>query len=254
MAKTGLSTKEISAWNAKVKRAEARGIYIGDRVTRKSYNAMTAAQKRATTKLIRSDKGKRLNSRELIDYKGKKYTFEQIKKDLPGFQQQFVADINKVRKQVGKSELQVANTVTAKDIMTFRKAGWSGANYQYEQERDEYVDAMQSVIGYDFLIAEFPEWKTTENKINTMPIEQFAKAIISISDVQIADPVSALGSEPLQLDSRSEKQRLQAHDICEIVVEKVVDFWNQTVFDEPTEEPTNNIEYDGNYDYGVAVF
>lgn len=64
----GLTAQEINTWNRRVKRAAARGIYVGERITRKIYNQLSKQEKASITRLIRFEKGKKIEKgRKLVD-------------------------------------------------------------------------------------------------------------------------------------------------------------------------------------------
>lgn len=82
----GLTAQDINTWNKKVKRAAEKGIYIGDRITRAEYNAMSTTQKRAVTRAIHSEKGRSFaRGREYVEVsknvKSTKEAFKRLKRE-----------------------------------------------------------------------------------------------------------------------------------------------------------------------------
>ena len=173
-------------------------------------------------------KAKRAHRKQQEKINKKIYEINQAKTQ----KQQFINQVNAANKILHRDDIPFTNNITEQDLKAMQESNFNGYKFAFSRAKQDYINALESVTGYDLLIEYIPEYSDLVNKIKAMDDIEYGLRESTCTDYTVEDPVSTFGSVPLQLDSRSEKVFREAEATCKHYTEEISEFWNEQLTDE----------------------
>ena len=146
--------------------------------------------------------------------------------------QQFINQVNAANKILDRDNIPFTNDITEQDLKAMQDSNFNGYKFVFKQTKQEYIEALESVTGFDLLIEYIPEYSVLINTIKTMDDAEYGIRESTCTDLEVLDPITTFDSVPLQLDSRSEKVFREAEATCKHYIEEISEFWNTKLTDE----------------------